>query len=45
MMVVLGEQSFAWPLARVAEISKLDAGRINMLEGQPILRITECALP
>ncbi len=45
LMVVLGEQPFALPLASVVEIFNLDLKRTNLVDGQLTIRVRERALP
>jgi len=45
LMVVLGEQPFALPLASVVEIFNLDLERSNVVDGQLTLMVRERALP
>lgn len=45
LMVVLGQQPFALPLASVVEIFNLDLKRTNVVDGQQTIRVRERALP
>ncbi|MGD2116916.1 MAG: chemotaxis protein CheA [Chromatiales bacterium] len=45
LMVVLGEQPFALPLASVVEIFNLDLGKTNVVDGQLTIRVRQRALP
>ena len=45
LMVVLGEQPFALPLASVSEIFDLDNDRTNMVDGQLTVQVRNKALP
>lgn len=45
LMVVLGDQPFALPLASVVEIFNLDLGRTNVVDGQLTIMVRERALP
>ncbi len=45
LMVVLGNQPFALPLASVVEIFNLDLGRTNTVDGQLTIRMRNRALP
>jgi len=45
LMVVLGNQPFALPLANVVEIFNLDLSRTNTVDGQLTIRVRERALP
>ncbi len=45
LMVVLGGQAFALPLASVVEILDLDLGRTNVVDGQLVIMVRERALP
>ena len=45
LMVVLGNQPFALPLASVVEIFNLDTGRTNTVDGQLTIRVRGRALP
>ncbi len=45
LMVVLGSQPFALPLASVVEIFNLDLKRTNKVDGQLTIRVRERALP
>ncbi len=45
LMVVLGEQPFALPLASVVEIFNLDLKRSNVVDGQLTIMVRERALP
>jgi two-component system, chemotaxis family, sensor kinase CheA len=45
LMVVLGKQPFALPLASVSEIFDLDAGRTNVVDGQLTVMVRNKALP
>ncbi|MCW8945579.1 MAG: chemotaxis protein CheA [Sedimenticola sp.] len=45
LMVVLGEQPFALPLASVVEIFNLDLKRTNVVDGQLTIMVRERALP
>ncbi len=45
LMVVLGEQPFALPLASVVEIFNLDLSRTNTVDGQLTIRVRDRALP
>ena len=45
LMVVLGTQPFALPLASVVEIFNLDLKRTNVVDGQLTIRVRERALP
>jgi len=45
LMVVLGKQPFALPLASVVEIFNLDLKRTNVVDGQLTIRMRERALP
>ncbi|MCB1922917.1 MAG: chemotaxis protein CheA [Gammaproteobacteria bacterium] len=45
LMVILGEQPFALPLASVVEIFNLDLSRTNTVDGQLTIRVRDRALP
>ncbi len=45
LMVVLGSQPFALPLASVVEIFNLDKSRTNVVDGQLTVRVRDRALP
>jgi two-component system chemotaxis sensor kinase CheA len=45
LMVVLGDQPFALPLASVVEIFNLDLRRTNVVDGQLTIMVRERALP
>ncbi len=45
LMVMLGDQPFALPLASVVEIFNLDLSRTNTVDGQLTIRVRERALP
>ena len=45
LMVVLGRQPFALPLASVSEIFDLDEDRTNVIDGQLTVRVRNKALP
>jgi len=45
LMVELGEQPFALPLANVVEIFNMDLSRTNTVDGQLTIRVRERALP
>ena len=45
LMVILGKQPFALPLASVVEIFNMDAARTNTVDGQLTIRVRERALP
>ena len=45
LMVVLGNQPFALPLASVSEIFDLDENRTNVVDGQLTVRVRNKALP
>jgi len=45
LMVILGQQPFALPLASVVEIFDLDPGRTNTVDGQLTIRVRDRALP
>ncbi|MEW8507786.1 MAG: chemotaxis protein CheA [Candidatus Thiodiazotropha sp.] len=45
LMVVLGDQPFALPLASVVEIFNLDLKRTNVVDGQLTIMVRERALP
>jgi two-component system chemotaxis sensor kinase CheA len=45
LMVVLGKQPFALPLASVVEIFNLDLSRTNTVDGQLTIRMRNRALP
>ena len=45
LMVVLGDQPFALPLASVVEIFNLDLARTNTVNGQLTIRVRDRALP
>jgi two-component system chemotaxis sensor kinase CheA len=45
LMVVLGQQPFALPLASVVEIFNLDLSRTNTVDGQLTIRVRDRALP
>jgi two-component system chemotaxis sensor kinase CheA len=45
LMVVLGTQPFALPLASVVEIFNLDLSRTNTVDGQLTIRVRDRALP
>lgn len=45
LMVILGQQPFALPLASVVEIFNLDLSRTNTVDGQLTIRVRERALP
>ena len=45
LMVVLGEQTFALPLASVSEIFDLDLSKTNIVDGQPVVLVRDKTLP
>ena len=45
LMVILGEQPFALPLASVVEIFNLDLSKTNVVDGQLTIRVRGRALP
>ena len=45
LMVILGNQPFALPLASVVEIFNLDLSRTNTVDGQLTIRVRDRALP
>jgi two-component system chemotaxis sensor kinase CheA len=45
LMVILGQQPFALPLASVVEIFNLDLTRTNTVDGQLTIRVRDRALP
>jgi two-component system chemotaxis sensor kinase CheA len=45
LMVILGDQPFALPLASVVEIFNLDLSRTNTVDGQLTIRVRDRALP
>ncbi|HEB99150.1 MAG TPA: chemotaxis protein CheA, partial [Thiotrichales bacterium] len=45
LMVVLGEQPFALPLASVVEIFDLDPDQTNVVDGQLVVRVRDKAVP
>ncbi len=45
LMVVLGRQTFALPLASVSEIFNLDESRTNMVDGRLVVIVRDKALP
>ena len=45
LMVILGQQPFALPLASVVEIFNLDVSRTNTVDGQLMIRVRDRALP
>jgi two-component system chemotaxis sensor kinase CheA len=45
LMVILGEQPFALPLASVVEIFNLDLSKTNIVDGQLTIRVRGRALP
>jgi two-component system chemotaxis sensor kinase CheA len=45
LMVILGQQPFALPLANVVEIFNLDPRRTNTVDGQLTIRVRQRALP
>ena len=45
LMVILGSQPFALPLASVVEIFNLDLSRTNTVDGQLTIRVRDRALP
>jgi two-component system chemotaxis sensor kinase CheA len=45
LMVILGQQPFALPLASVVEIFNLDLSRTNTVDGQLTIRVRNRALP
>jgi len=45
LMVVLGGQAFALPLASVLEILDLDLSKTNVVDGQQVIMVREKALP
>ncbi|MCP3869916.1 MAG: chemotaxis protein CheA [Gammaproteobacteria bacterium] len=45
LMVIIGEQPFAFPLASVVEIFNLDLGQTNRVDGQLTIMVRERALP
>jgi two-component system chemotaxis sensor kinase CheA len=45
LMVILGQQPFALPLASVVEIFNLDLSRTNTVDGQQTIRVRDRALP
>ncbi len=45
LMVVLGEQTFALPLANVVEIFDLDLSRTNVVDGQQVVLVRDHAMP
>ncbi|MET1078168.1 MAG: chemotaxis protein CheA [Pseudomonas sp.] len=45
LMVMLGDQAFAFPLVNVNEIFHLDLSRTNVVDGQEVVIVREKALP
>ena len=45
LMVMLGNQAFAFPLVNVNEIFHLDLSRTNVVDGQEVIIVREKALP
>jgi len=45
LMVILGGQAFALPLASVLEILDLDLSKTNVVDGQQVIMVREKALP
>ncbi len=45
LMVMLGEQTFAFPLVSVNEIFHLDLTRTNVVDGQEVITVRQKALP
>lgn len=45
LMVMLGEQAFAFPLVNVNEIFHLDLSRTNVVDGQEVVVVRDKALP
>ena len=45
LMVVLGKQTFALPLASVSEIFDLDLSKTNIVDGQPVVLVRNKTLP
>ncbi|MBD1590119.1 chemotaxis protein CheA [Pseudomonas typographi] len=45
LMVMLGEQAFAFPLVSVNEIFHLDLSRTNVVDGQEVVIVRDKALP
>ncbi len=45
LMIMLGQQTFALPLASVNEIFHMDVSRKNVVDGQDVLIVREKALP
>ncbi|CAD5108345.1 chemotaxis protein CheA [Zestomonas carbonaria] len=45
LMVMLGEQAFAFPLVNVNEIFHLDLSRTNVVDGQEVVIVRDKALP
>ncbi|GAB6040240.1 chemotaxis protein CheA [Endothiovibrio diazotrophicus] len=45
LMVVLGKQTFALPLASVSEIFDLDLSKTNVVDGQPVVLVRDKTLP
>jgi two-component system chemotaxis sensor kinase CheA len=45
LMVVLGKQDFALPLASVVEIFDLDLSRTNIVDGQQVVLVRDHAMP
>ncbi|WJW74556.1 chemotaxis protein CheA [Thiohalobacter sp. IOR34] len=45
LMVVLGDQPFALPLASVVEIFDLDESQTNVVDGQLVVRVRDKAVP
>ncbi len=45
LMVILGDQAFALPLASVVEILDLNLGKTNIVDGQLVVMVRERALP
>src|SRR5690606_39804044 len=45
LMVMLGNQAFAFPLVNVNEIFHLDLSRTNVVDGQEVVIVRDKALP
>ncbi|MNN35070.1 Chemotaxis protein CheA [compost metagenome] len=45
LMVMLGNQAFAFPLVNVSEIFHLDLSRTNVVDGQEVVIVRDKALP
>ncbi len=45
LMVMLGEQTFAFPLVSVNEIFHMDLTRTNVVDGQEVVTVRDKALP